>query len=82
MFKIVFNKYVAIFIIMHIASQMGGQTAKEYETISNHVISATPSNMAILWINLASWVANAEQIFEHLKCLFLIIVSGPFRPLL
>ena len=43
-----------------------------YETISNHVISVTPSNTAILLGNLASWLTRAEHVFGHLKCLLLI----------
>ena len=50
----------------HIASQ---RTAIEYRIISNHVISATPLNWIILVKDLAKWLASAEQIFEHLKCI-------------
>ena len=35
-----------------------------YETISNHIICVTPSNRAILWRHLTSWLASTEQIFE------------------
>ena len=45
---------------MHIVIQIE-ETATEYETISNHIISAMPSNRV-----------SAEQIFEYLKCLLLI----------
>ena len=49
------------------------RTATEYETISNHAISATPSNMVILWWKMGSRLASAKEIFEHLKCVLLII---------
>ena len=50
-----------------------GKTATEYETISNHIISATCSNRVILWTNLSRWLASTEQMPKHLKCLLLMI---------
>ena len=41
-FNIFFNKYIAMVIIMHIASNW--TTTTEYETISNHVISVHTFN--------------------------------------
>ena len=41
-FKIYLNKYVSIFTVMQTASQIGGDQENN-ETISNHVINATPS---------------------------------------
>ena len=55
-------------------------TATEYQTISNHVISATPAHRAILWRNMASWLASTEDIFDYktkmcVNSLFLIVLD-------
>ena len=71
MFNIFFKK--CCFFHNNAYCNSNWRIATEYETISNHAISATLSNRVILWRNLAIWLASAEQIFENFKCLLLII---------
>ena len=61
MYKIFSTNYTAIFIIMHIASEIGW---KQWNMTQFHItsFSSIPSNRSIVWRNLVSWLQSSEQI--------------------